>query len=255
MNATRWISAGPALPSRSAAASPQRWRTAARPISSSARTTARRGARRPDALAALDALPSPQHDGYVAQLRRGWLLYKLGKHAEAIDAYGRAIALEPRSVEARVGALLPAMALRRWADVEAGAREVLKLDPGNYLANLRLAFAVYNQGRYPRGRRHLPAPRRGVPERRRRARRPRLVAAQDGKARRGGRGAPRGAGGGAAQRARGRGDEGARPRRLRIRDRASRSRPTIEPDRYPCPAPSPAAPAWYTQLRPPSPQA
>jgi tetratricopeptide (TPR) repeat protein len=102
-----------------------------------------------DALAALEALPAPQHDGYVAQLRRGWLLYKLGKHAEAIDAYARASALEPRSVEARVGVLLPAMALRRWADVESGAREVLRLDPGNYLASLRLAFAVYNLGRYP----------------------------------------------------------------------------------------------------------
>jgi tetratricopeptide (TPR) repeat protein len=102
----------------------------------------------PDALAALDALPSPQKEGYVAQLRRGWLLYKLGKHAEAVDAYGRAVAREPRSVEARVGVLLPAMALRRWADVEAQAREVLKLDPGNYLGNLRLAFALYNLGRY-----------------------------------------------------------------------------------------------------------
>jgi tetratricopeptide (TPR) repeat protein len=102
-----------------------------------------------DALTALDSLPAPQHDGYVAQLRRGWLLYKLGKHAEALDAYGKAVALEPRSVEARVGALLPGMALRRWADVESGAREVVKLDPGNYLACLRLAFAVYNLGRYP----------------------------------------------------------------------------------------------------------
>lgn len=102
-----------------------------------------------DALAALDAMPGSARDGYVAQLRRGWLLYKLGKNVEAIDAYTKAIAIAPRSVEARVGVLLPAMALRRWADVEGGAREALKLDPGNYLANLRLAFAVYNLGRYP----------------------------------------------------------------------------------------------------------
>lgn len=101
-----------------------------------------------DAIAALDALPQPQQTGYVAQLRRGWLLYKLGKHAEAIEAYARAIAQEPRSVEARVGVLLPAMALRRWSDVEIGAKEAVRLDPGNYLANLRLAFAVYNLGRY-----------------------------------------------------------------------------------------------------------
>jgi tetratricopeptide (TPR) repeat protein len=101
-----------------------------------------------EALTALDTLPAPQHDGYVAELRRGWLLYKLGKSAESLDAYAKAVTLEPRSVEARVGALLPAMALRRWADVDAGAREALKLDPGNYLANLRLAFALYNLGRY-----------------------------------------------------------------------------------------------------------
>ncbi|MFT3767455.1 MAG: tetratricopeptide repeat protein [Minicystis sp.] len=102
-----------------------------------------------DAVAALDSLPAPQRDGYVAQLRRGWLLYKLGKHAESIDAYAKAIAAEPRSIEARVGVLLPAMALRRWVDVENGAREVVKMDPGNYLANLRMAFAQYNLGRYP----------------------------------------------------------------------------------------------------------
>lgn len=102
-----------------------------------------------DALNALESLPAPQHDGYVASLRRGWLLYKLGKYTESIDAYAKAIAQEPRSVEARVGVLLPAMALRRWADVENGAREVLKLDPANYLATLRMAFAVYNLGRYP----------------------------------------------------------------------------------------------------------
>ena len=102
-----------------------------------------------DALAAIDAAPAPQHDGYVAELRRGWLLYRLGRHAPSIEAYARAIALEPRSVEARVGVLLPAMALRRWADVEGGAREALKIDPQNYLGTLRLAFAVYNLGRYP----------------------------------------------------------------------------------------------------------
>lgn len=101
-----------------------------------------------DAIAALDALPQPQQVGYVAQLRRGWLLYKMGKHAESVEAYARAIAQEPRSVEARVGVLLPAMALRRWSDVEIGAKEAIRLDPGNYLANLRLAFAVYNLGRY-----------------------------------------------------------------------------------------------------------
>lgn len=101
-----------------------------------------------EALTALDGLPAPQKDGYVAVLRRGWLLYKLGRNAEAMDAYSKASALEPKSVESRVGALLPQMALRRWADVETTAKDAIRIDPSNYLANLRLAYAVYNLGRY-----------------------------------------------------------------------------------------------------------
>jgi tetratricopeptide (TPR) repeat protein len=101
-----------------------------------------------DALTALDQLPAPQKDGYVAQLRRGWLEYKLGKNTEAVDAYNKASALQTSSVESRVGALAALMAARRWSEVEAPAKEVLKNDPGNYLANLRLAFAYYNLARY-----------------------------------------------------------------------------------------------------------
>jgi len=101
-----------------------------------------------DALSTMDSLPSPQKEGYVAQLRRGWLLYKLGKNTESVEAYNKAIAAEPKSVEARDGAMLPLIALKRWADVETQAKEVMKSDAGNYYANLRLAFAYYNLARY-----------------------------------------------------------------------------------------------------------
>lgn len=104
------------------------------------------GGKLQDALTALDQLAQPGR--FVVQLRRGWLLYRLGRNEEAVGAYEQAIQLAPRALEARVGQLLPQMALRRWADVEAGARAALKLDPGNYLANLRLAFACYNLHRY-----------------------------------------------------------------------------------------------------------
>lgn len=101
------------------------------------------------ALSGMDALPAPHKDGYVAQLRRGWLLYKLGKNAEAVAAYAKATELESGSIEARVGATLPLMAQRKWADVEAMCKDVLARDAGNYLAGLRQAFAVYSLGRYP----------------------------------------------------------------------------------------------------------
>jgi len=101
-----------------------------------------------DALAAVERLPSPQKNSYVAHLRRGYLLYVLAKYADSVDAYSKAAGLAAGAVEPRVGALGPLVALRRWADVERVAREVLKLDPANYLANLRLAYAYYNLARY-----------------------------------------------------------------------------------------------------------
>jgi tetratricopeptide (TPR) repeat protein len=101
-----------------------------------------------EAEAALDRMPAGKKDGFVVALRRGWLLYRQGKHADAIDAYQQAIEKEPRAVESRLGILLPQLALRRFTDAETQARAVLRLDPANYLATLRLAFACYSLHRY-----------------------------------------------------------------------------------------------------------
>ncbi|HVY37141.1 MAG TPA: tetratricopeptide repeat protein [Polyangia bacterium] len=100
------------------------------------------------ALAALGALGAAEQASYLAHLRRGWLLYRIGRYAESVAAYRQALAVERDSVEARVGCLMPQMALRDWAAVEQGARGVLERDPGSYLAGLRLAFAVYSAGRF-----------------------------------------------------------------------------------------------------------
>jgi tetratricopeptide (TPR) repeat protein len=100
------------------------------------------------ALRALDVLPAAERASYLFQLRRGWLLYRIGRHTESIAAYHQAVAAEKESVEARVGCLMPQLALRDWAAVEEGARAVLDRDPANYLAGLRLAFAVYSAGRF-----------------------------------------------------------------------------------------------------------
>ena len=101
-----------------------------------------------EALASLDKLSEAKRGGYVAMLRRGWLLYRLGRNVQAIEVYEKAAALDPKAIEARLGLLLPLMAERRWPGAEKTAREVLKADPANYTATLRLAFVQYNQGRY-----------------------------------------------------------------------------------------------------------
>lgn len=104
--------------------------------------------RMPAALEALNALREGERGSYLALLRRGWLLYQSGRHADAIAAYSQALAKEPASIEARLGRLLPRMALRQWPAVEAGAKEVVDLDALNYLGGLRLAYAVFNQNRF-----------------------------------------------------------------------------------------------------------
>ena len=101
-----------------------------------------------EAIGALDQLPPAEHDAYVPELRRGWLQYRAGHYSDAIAAYTRAIALAPRALEPKVGILLPLLAERRYSDVERYAREVLRADPGNYSATLRLSFAQYSLGHY-----------------------------------------------------------------------------------------------------------
>ncbi len=90
----------------------------------------------------------PAGGTYVASLRKGWLHYLSGHHAQAAEAYGRAMALQPAAVEPRLGALLPLMALRRWQDAQRVAEEALALAPNDATALSRLAWVHYNQGRH-----------------------------------------------------------------------------------------------------------
>ncbi|MEY4579990.1 MAG: hypothetical protein RL701_4693 [Pseudomonadota bacterium] len=96
------------------------------------------------ALSALALLPSGQRDCYLAEFRRGWLQYRLGHYAESVTAYRSAVSKEPGAIEARVALLLPLMAASKWNDVTQTAEAVLQIDPENYLALQRLAFAKFS---------------------------------------------------------------------------------------------------------------
>jgi len=100
------------------------------------------------ALKAMDGIAAKGVSDYTATLRRAWLLYREGRYTESSATYGRAIALQPKAVEPKLGAMLPAMALRRWKDAEALGEQVLKQSPGEYLALSRVAFIHYQQNRW-----------------------------------------------------------------------------------------------------------
>jgi tetratricopeptide (TPR) repeat protein len=101
-----------------------------------------------EALSELEKISGPRAKGYMYSLRRGWLLYLLGKYDKSINAYQKALTSNSGSVEAGLGIMLPQLAARRWLDAEKTGLKILALDNANYLANSRLAYACYNLGRY-----------------------------------------------------------------------------------------------------------
>ncbi len=100
------------------------------------------------ALRQLAGIPAEGPDAYLLPLRRGWLLYLLGRYEESVTAYRRAIAADSAAIEAHLGLTLPLMALRRWGEAEAATRAVLARAPGNYRAQSRLAYCLYSAGKH-----------------------------------------------------------------------------------------------------------
>jgi tetratricopeptide (TPR) repeat protein/urea transporter len=107
-----------------------------------------KGSNYAQAIAAL-AKPHAAHpDDYVLNLRLGWLNYLSAKHDEALRYYRAAIRVAPKSVEAKLGCLLPMLAKGQYQEAETLARQVIEIDPRNYYANLRLAVALRWQRKF-----------------------------------------------------------------------------------------------------------
>ena len=94
-----------------------------------------------DAIKALSPVITAFPQGYTVNLRLGWLNYLIGSYATARTHYEAAIKTAPDSLEAKLGHTLPLMAQERYDEAEIATKQVLRIDPSNYLANLRLAFA------------------------------------------------------------------------------------------------------------------
>ena len=101
-----------------------------------------------EAADALASLPPGAKETYVYHLRRAWLLYLAADHRASVAAYRDAIEAAPKAVEPRLGLMLPQMALSLWLDTVSTAEGALAIDPNNYLALSRKAYALYMLGRY-----------------------------------------------------------------------------------------------------------
>lgn len=100
------------------------------------------------ALVALEPVAETPHNAYVLRLRRGWLLYLVGRFPEAVKAYEQAIALEPKALEPRHGILLPLLADRRFAEAQKQAEAALAIDPQDFTSLSKLGWIEYSLLRY-----------------------------------------------------------------------------------------------------------
>ena len=88
--------------------------------------------------AAIEALNGVSSDNELGLLRKGWLNYLKGTHSKSIEFYNKAINKNEKSLDARLGIVLPLMAQQRWREAASNANKVLEVAPWNYYAHVRL---------------------------------------------------------------------------------------------------------------------
>ena len=86
--------------------------------------------------------------------RRGWLNYLRGAHNESIRDYQKALEINPQSLDARLGLLLPLLAQQRWREASSHANKTLKIAPWNYYAHVRLMISEEGEKKWDTLARH-----------------------------------------------------------------------------------------------------
>jgi tetratricopeptide (TPR) repeat protein len=91
-----------------------------------------------DAQALIEPLATRPSPSEFAVLRSAWLLYLQGKYADAEKRYMRAAEINPRSLEAWLGVMLPQMASYKWGDAIKSGQHVTAANTWDYNANVRM---------------------------------------------------------------------------------------------------------------------
>ena len=102
-----------------------------------------------------DLTPHYEATSYPMNLRLGWLHYLAGDQTKSAVYYEKAIAIEPKSIEARMGLTYPLSAAENWAALERDFKAVLTIDPNNTRAHYGLALMMYNRKEYAKCAEHL----------------------------------------------------------------------------------------------------
>ena len=96
-----------------------------------------------EAIAAVRQSPRVDVAYYI---RLGWLSYLRKDYVSSESSYRQAISLAPDSIQPKIGLTLPLIEQKKYADVQSLAMEIIRKNPTDYYANLRLAFVLRIQG-------------------------------------------------------------------------------------------------------------
>lgn len=96
-------------------------------------------------------------NSYPLNLRLGWLNNLKKDYAKAQSYYKKAIELEPKSIEARLGYVIPTAALEKWDDVLKTYKDILAIDPNNTVVNYRVGYIYYYRKNYTEAEKYIMA--------------------------------------------------------------------------------------------------
>lgn len=108
------------------------------------------------AVQTLEAVYKDNSDDYLMNLRLGWVNYLAKNYEESKGYYSQAFTVSGnKAVDALLGKTYPLSAQNAWDAVAATYHSVLKLDPLNYTANLRLGQIMLTRGLYGEAKSYL----------------------------------------------------------------------------------------------------
>jgi len=98
-----------------------------------------------EAIKALIPVYKKYTNGYIINLRLGYLFYLDKKYINSIKHYKMALVVAPNSVEARLGLIKNYLAIKKYNNAIAIAQTIIKKDFYNYYGNYYLLLALkYN---------------------------------------------------------------------------------------------------------------
>lgn len=94
-------------------------------------------------------------NSYDINLRLGWLYYRNVAYTESMKYYKNAVTLKPKSIEARLGYVLPLAALGSNDSVKVQYEKILSIDPMNSKANYWMGYIYYYKADYTTAQTYL----------------------------------------------------------------------------------------------------